>query len=505
MPGLAIAAKDPWVQEKQNRLKRWTELYRTVRERRDALDAISNGVDPRRDAYSADELANFKKMVVSADQLIDGILIRHGSCKKEVGDAMLSACAMDASMLAQTQALASLPLIGPPNAHFELAYGVRPDDPALGNRWRFADAYSLESIFTMTVDTQSAVDYGPSPSAWREQFFKAIPREIDGAAFATLAVAVDSEHLDTVVFKFIADEASFASGFVEKEPLLAEYKAADLSDDKHSLSQFVDWNAPSTVPAGLVRHMFSLDTDVAGDRPWPPPQCVGQLPGKLTAECKEYAGRYSDWHLLSGFDNYPWIYLAAVVKTWITTGGAHSGKGRLIVRATDRYGGQTELTILPFAWDTDEMLHIARVAYGVGQGSFQRVWYLANLGSVSTHFPRLVLTHEWSGAAERDGHSYSDEIPLIKDKWSELYIKYCPSSIDLIEGDRALLSRWTSNPRVEIAPDRKSARGRFDVAPMGLGRPHLPYRYRITTNAVVKVKERGVFAPDFFADDVGCR
>jgi hypothetical protein len=160
----------------------------------------------------------------------------------------------------------------------------------------------------------------------------------------------------------------------------------------------------------------------------------------------------------------------------------------------DRFGGESVATVVSFEWDTDLNLQIARVLYGLGDGSRRERYYLARLGAVSENFPLLELKDRWTG---KSGERQESRVfSRIEDKWKELWIRYCPS--EATYDDKGI------DPSVAISDDKRSLNALFRVKPDAAPRlGEYPFSILVTRRATVRVDEDAPNA--FYVSDSGCQ
>jgi hypothetical protein len=496
MPRLAVAVKDPWIQEKQVQLERLVSLYRMAKDKRDAVDAIVLKRDPRWVAYGQDGIASLQKQLSSAEALITQILRVHSSCKAAGEGSFTSACTLDNGVRSGVMMLQTVPLIGAPQVEYLLAVRTGPSaDQTEMSDWKWADDRAVVRLLDHPPITSIELDYSNSPKAYRTGFFASVSKEVVDAKRAVLGVRVGSEYLEAVRAEFVADEGKFRSGYTEQPYVMRAFGVADLEDS--ALRGPV--NGPG-LSRGRRDRFFLMDLDNIVRPPEPPSACFGFLTNSIP-ECADYEKRYSgelDLALTLPDHVWPWVSFPAVVKGWISNGEARSGKGRLVLRAKDRFGGETVATLIRFEWEVDEALHLARVVYGFGDGTRREKWFIANLGEVSRDFPKLVRRFKWTGP--RTEATDRSTFPAVQDKWNELVIKYCPSSATVIPKNAMQATRLTAR----VDTDRRTAAAVYVWPPAdGLGIA-FPYEIDVTLRMLVKTKEQRLGEPDFYASDKGC-
>ncbi|MQA40582.1 hypothetical protein [Rugamonas aquatica] len=509
MPALAVAAKDPWIQEKQSQLERLANFYRTVRDKRDAIDRIVTKQDPRYAAYTPESLSKLAAQRDNADSLVMQILQIHGSCKASYENSFPTACAIPTAVKSGAADLASIPLIGPPQVDYALAVrvGPSPDQTTMAD-WSWADDRAVVRLLDRQPSRASLLDYGSTPSFFEDGFFRDVPSEVADAKHAILGVRVTSEYLEAVRVKFVADSGTFRTGYQENPYIMREFGKAVLDG--------YDLEGPAPRPFDAEsRHSRFFVMQTASIVP-PPPAPSSCKAGFFSnhPECLDYRQRYTGplrWQLKAADHLYPWIDFSAVVQNWIADGQAYSGTGRLVMEAKDRFGGATTFNLIRFAWDLDQNLQIGRVKYSLSDGSREERWFVKNLGDVSLNFPVLVRKFRWAGEGKET--SGSSAFPALTDKWSELTIKYCPSTATVQPQNPGQSSYLTTN----VSTDRRTATAAYNWTepPHKISLPIVgttvlpttpgPFVIDVALRSVVKVKETSFGFPDFFDTDDGCQ
>jgi len=491
-PEFDVALEDPWIQEKEDRLGRLAELYRSAADRRDALLAVvdDHGVDPRKAAYTETELMYLRQSKQKADDLVSKIIAVHSDCKASKPDQYLSVCTAPDDLVSAIAAIPKVSRLRGPLS--ELVVAVRTgkkNENSYLSPWGFANVFDSSAIFEAAngiSPKDEIIDFSLAPTWLEKGVFLSASQQVPNTQRIAYGISVTSEHLDSVQIDFIADEGEFRSGYLQKVYTAKHAMRANIDSYEFDPSMVMqdkdDWSE------GRRRHVFWFASDL-GDQSLAPKNCFFH---RETLECQKWIVDHGD--AIATRDKFLlWTQLSATILNWIENGQAYTGKGRMRILATDRYGGEQSLDILSFQWDVDTSLGIAQVKYSfAGSDKVQR-WYITGLNSASKKFPIVFISYKWAVPATTGS---SSEIQEWHDKWNELAIKYCSASIKLLD----IPPQWVSFVKSEASTDWRVVKVSFSAGVVTLP----DTKWSIDLSGVVAVKNPGLFGSDFYSSSEGC-
>jgi hypothetical protein len=415
MPGLTAALHDPWSQEKQNRLGRIVALYHELKDKRDILEGITQGIDPRHALYSTEEKDAFRTNISLLDSALTKLIKIHTSCKS-VKAPQLEACELQRGEYQQVIDIQTPKPSYPPRGEFAVAVQENPvGNAAQVGQWTLLDAIDSESVFKSPVSNNQAGK--PSFDTLQEYFDRHLYRARSvkpSTKRSALVYLLDAEYLDSLEI-FISSGAQFRESFQNQRVSIKAWGFGDL-------------NNPELQPASLfssgslkgreTSKSLVLNASEVGAKKRIIRAAAVSAQSKGQAKVASLASAPIHSSLLR------------TVREWIADGRASTGTGQIRLGARDRFAGMSELTFMVFSWDYDETLDIARVSYQFTTGEPGDVAYLTNVRHKDVQFPRVRVIHSWKQRITLNQQAET-KYPNVSDKWKALNIKLCKAEVRL--------------------------------------------------------------------------